>query len=56
MGIKEQLLDLEAKIVKGLNLSYKKMIEYKRRKKSPVIISRNGKVLEVSADSIVFSK
>ena len=47
MGIKEQLKDLEDKIARGLEESYKKMIEFKKRKKTPVVISKKGKVVKI---------
>lgn len=46
--IKEQ----SRKIIEGLEKAYEKMVEYKRYKKSPLIISRNGEVVEVSPEEI----
>lgn len=56
MGIKEQLLDLETKIGKGLELAYKKMIEFKKQKNSPIIVSRDGQIIEISAQSLQSEK
>ena len=39
-------------ILRGLEVAYAKMIEFKKLKNSPVVISVNGKVLEVSANEI----
>ena len=44
MGTKEQLKEERDKIVKGLEETYKKLIEYKKYKKSPMIVVRNGKI------------
>lgn len=52
MGIKEQLQDLENKITKGLELAHKKLLEFKRQKKSPLIVSKDGKVIEIFVDDI----
>jgi hypothetical protein len=35
------------KIKKGLDESYKKLIEFKKYKKTPLIVSKDGKVVEV---------
>jgi hypothetical protein len=56
MGIKEQLLDLESKISKGLELAYKKMIEFKKQKNSPIIVSKNGQIIEISVENILPNK
>ncbi len=53
MGIKEQLLDLEDKITRGLEESYKKMAAFKKQKNSPLIVSREGKVVEIEAKNIL---
>jgi len=52
MGIKEQLEDLELKIAKGLQEAYKKMLVFKQQKNSPVIITKNGKIVKVKANLI----
>jgi len=36
------------KIIKGLELAYQRMVEFKKSKNSPIIISKDGKVVEVS--------
>jgi len=41
------------KIIKGLELAYMKLIEYKKYKKTPLIISRKGKVVEISHEKIL---
>ena len=47
MTIKEELSDLEAKVSKGLKIAHKKMIAFKKYKKTPIVISHNGKIIEV---------
>lgn len=53
MGIKEQLKDLENKISKGLEEAYRKMAVFKKQKNSPLIVSRDGKVIEIKAENIL---
>lgn len=42
MKNKELLKEKREKIIKGLELAYKKLVEFKKQKKSPMIVSRNG--------------
>ncbi len=53
MGIKEQLKELEDKISKGLEEAYRKMVEFKKQKKSPLIVSRNGVIIEIKSEEIL---
>jgi sulfur carrier protein ThiS len=39
------------KIIRGLELTYKKMIEFKKSKNSPVVVSQNGKVVELDPNT-----
>ena len=34
-------------IIRGLELAYEKMIEFKKSKNTPLVVSRNGKVVEI---------
>lgn len=43
-------MDNSEKIIEGLELAYKKLIEFKKYKKTPIIVSKNGKVTEISPD------
>ncbi|MCK5471211.1 MAG: hypothetical protein KAI99_21960 [Cyclobacteriaceae bacterium] len=52
MGIKEQLQELEDKIAKGLEEAYRKMVEFKKHKKSPIVMSKNGEVIKIEPDKI----
>ena len=51
MGIKEQLKDLENKIAKGLEETHRKMAKFKKQNNSPIIISKDGKVVEIKAEN-----
>jgi hypothetical protein len=53
MGTKEQLKDERDKIVKGLEETYKRLIEYKKQKKSPMIVVRNGEIVAVDPNEIL---
>lgn len=48
----EELEDLVQKVCKGLELSKKRLIEYKRYKKSPLIVSQDGKIVEIDVNTI----
>jgi len=52
MGDKEKLQELEDKVVKGLEEAYRKMVLFKKYKNSPIIMSKNGKVVEIDPDKI----
>ena len=52
MGIKEQMQELEDKIARGLEEAYRKMVEFKKYKKTPMIVSKNGKVIEIEPENI----
>ncbi|MFT6783781.1 MAG: sulfur carrier protein ThiS [Saprospiraceae bacterium] len=41
------LREQREKIVKGLELTYKNLIEFKKNKNSPLIISKNGEIIEL---------
>lgn len=47
MSNKEQLKEETDKIVKGLEETYRRLIEYKKRINSPMIVMRNGKITAV---------
>ncbi len=37
----------------GLEKAYKKMVEFKKSKNSPLIVSRDGKVVEIESEKIL---
>ena len=46
-------LDKDTKeLLKGLEKSYQKMIDFKKYKKSPLIVSKNGKIFEIKPNDI----
>jgi len=45
-------MDNSEKILEGLEKAYKKMVEFKKYKKTPIIVSQGGKVVEVSPEEI----
>ena len=47
MGIDEQLRELEEKVNLGLKEAYRKMAEFKKKNNSPLVVSRDGKVLSL---------
>ena len=52
MVIKEQFKDLEDKIAFGLEEAYRKMVIFKKQKNSPMIIAKNGKIIEIAPNDI----
>ena len=40
------------KIVRGLELTYKRLIEFKKSKNSPLVVSRNGKVVKLDPHEV----
>lgn len=53
MGTKEQLKEERDRIVKGLEETYKRLVEYKKRMKSPMIVVRNGKIEAVDPNEVL---
>ncbi|MEQ6119512.1 hypothetical protein [Reichenbachiella sp. MALMAid0571] len=53
MGINEQLRELEEKVNIGLKEAYRKMVEFKKKNNSPLVVSRDGKVVSIPADEIL---
>lgn len=45
-------MDNSEKIIEGLEKAYQKLIEFKKYKKTPIIVLRDGKVVEISPDTI----
>lgn len=53
MKTEKQIQEIREKIIKGLEETYKSLVEYKKQKNSPLIISRDGKVVEVNPKEIL---
>lgn len=49
--MESKLTELENKVRKGLENSYKKLLEFKRQKNTPLIISKDGKIVELKINS-----
>lgn len=47
METKDQLKEERDKIVKGLEEAYRKLVEFKKAKNSPLVIVRNVKIVEI---------
>ncbi|WP_194850263.1 hypothetical protein [Nonlabens antarcticus] len=39
-------------LLRGLELAYEKMVEFKKYKKTPLVVSRDGEVVEIPWDEI----
>ena len=40
-------IDERSKIIKGLELAYQRMVEFKKSKNSPIVVSKDGKVVKL---------
>ena len=47
MGTKEQIEDIRAKIIKGLEKTYEKLIQTKIKDDSVLVFSENGKIVKI---------
>lgn len=47
MQTEKELKDERDKIVKGLEEAYRRLVEYKKQKKSPMVVMRGDKIVEV---------
>lgn len=41
------------KIIKGLEEAYRKLVEFKKQKNSPMVVSKNGEILEINPNEIL---
>ncbi|MEQ8535409.1 MAG: hypothetical protein RIB86_26360, partial [Imperialibacter sp.] len=53
MDNNEELRELREQVSLGLKEAYRKMAEFKKRNNSPLIVSRNGKVVAIPPDEIL---
>ncbi len=51
--MKSNLVEIRTKFSKGLIISFQKLLEAKKLEKSNLVISRNGKVIEISAEEYI---
>ena len=52
MTDQEQSAWIDRQLQAGLRVAYTNMLAFKRYKQTPVIVSRNGKILEVHPDDM----
>ncbi|MEO1053452.1 MAG: hypothetical protein AAFX87_22650 [Bacteroidota bacterium] len=52
MSTEEQLKEERDKIVKGLEETYRRLVEYKKYKRSPIVVEQNGEVIEIDPNDI----
>ncbi len=45
-------MDNSDKIIEGLEKAYRKLIEFKKYKKTPIIVSKDGKIVEINPHKI----
>lgn len=53
MDNNKHLKEERDKIVKGLEESYRRLVEYKKQKNSPMVVLKNGKIAEVNPHEIL---
>lgn len=49
--MKNNLIELENKVRQGLENTYKKLLEFKRQKNTPLIFTRDGKIIEMKLNT-----
>ena len=49
-------MDNSERIIEGLEIAYKKLIEFKKYKKTPIIVLKEGKIVEISPEKINIHK
>ncbi|MCF6351252.1 MAG: hypothetical protein L3J23_09545 [Flavobacteriaceae bacterium] len=47
-----ELKELEEKVGLGLQEAYRKMVVVKKQKNSPLVVSRNGKIVKIKPEDI----
>ncbi|MCH7398314.1 hypothetical protein MM236_09950 [Belliella sp. DSM 107340] len=52
METKEHLKEERDKIVKGLEEAYRKLVEFKKANNSPLVVVRNGKIVEIDPNDV----
>jgi len=48
-------MDNSEKIIEGLEKAYKKLIEFKKYKKTPIIVSKEGQIIEILPENIAIN-
>jgi hypothetical protein len=52
MNNKNEIDEQTKKLLRGLEKSYQKLVEFKKYKKSPLIVSQDGVIVEIPYDEI----
>lgn len=51
--MKNDLIKKESELIlRGLELAYEKLVKFKKAKNSPLVVSRDGKIVEIPANEI----
>lgn len=53
MGSKNKIDKQTQKILTGLESSYQKLVEFKKYKKSPLIVEKDGVIMEIQPEKIL---
>ncbi|SEA67800.1 hypothetical protein SAMN05192529_1456 [Arachidicoccus rhizosphaerae] len=48
-----EVIEEKNKIVRGLELAFQRLLEFKKQKNSPLIIMKDNKIIEVSAEEFM---
>ncbi|HTN35508.1 MAG TPA: hypothetical protein VL053_00450 [Arachidicoccus sp.] len=48
-----EIIEEKNKIVRGLELAFQRLLEFKKQKNSPLIIMKDNKIIEVSAEEFL---
>lgn len=52
MDNKNQIDEQTQKLLRGLEKAYQKLVEFKRYKNSPLIVAKDGVIMEIEPDKI----
>ena len=52
METNEELSELKEQVSRGLKEAYRKMVEFKKKNNSPLIVSQDGKVISIPPEEI----
>ena len=47
MNTIEKQMEFKKKLLVGLELAYQRLLEFKKQKKSPLVIMKDGKIIKV---------
>ncbi|MEM9894832.1 MAG: hypothetical protein AAF789_00565 [Bacteroidota bacterium] len=52
MDERQSLQEFERQVIKGFMESYKKLVDFKKSKNSPLVVTKGGKVVLIPPDEI----